>query len=235
MKPNYSSRAFAATAGSISSRSADGCSATRTTDRCSSFARTTTPTRENLSLRFADGELVEGQVDRGAEIETIFHKTPRPANVVIGPWAEAVSELVGQPVRLVEPALPAPDRGRGGAATLLATTSLGRLAEQLGVDTIDYRRFRMNFGLEGVEAHEEDGWRGRRVRIGEAVVIPQGNVGRCVITTQNPGTGCTDLDTLKGLAGYRTPVESTEPLPFGIHAAVAQPGRVRLGDPVELV
>ncbi len=92
----------------------------------------------------------------------------------------------------------------------------------------------MNFGVEGVDAHEEDGWRGRRVRIGDAVVIPQGHVGRCAITTQNPDTGCTDLDTLKGLAGYRGDVGSTEPLPLGIHAAVAEPGRVRIGDPVEL-
>jgi uncharacterized protein len=154
---------------------------------------------------------------------------------VVGPWAEAVSELVGQPVRLVEPELPAPDRGRGGAATLLATTSLNRLARQLGVETIDHRRFRMNFGVEGIGAHEEDGWRGRRVRIGDAVVIPQGHVGRCVITTQNPDTGCTDLDTLNGLASYRSGVESTEPLPLGIHAAVAEPGRVRVGDAVTLV
>lgn len=188
-----------------------------------------------LSLRFADGEILTGQVERGEEVETTFHRRPRPARVVVGPWAEAVSELVGQPVRLVEPALAAPDRGRGGAATLLAATSLGRLARQLGVDAIDHRRFRMNFGVEGVDAHEEDGWRGRRVRIGDAVVIPQGNVGRCVITTQNPDTGCTDLDTLKGLAGYRSGLATTEPLPFGIHAAVAEPGRVRVGDPVEVV
>jgi len=151
---------------------------------------------------------------------------------VVGPWADAVSELIGQPVRLVEPEWPAPDRGRGGAATLIATSSLGRLARQLGVDAIDGRRFRMNFGIEGIDAHEEDGWRGRRVQLGEAVVIPQGHVGRCVITTQNPDTGCTDLDTLKGLAAYRSAAETTEPLPIGIHAAVAEPGRVRVGDPV---
>jgi uncharacterized protein YcbX len=190
---------------------------------------------DTLTLQFADGEVVAGEVEHGEEIETTFHKRPRSARVVVGPWAEAVSELMGQPVRLVEPQWPAPDRGRGGAATLLATTSLGRLARQLGVDEIDHRRFRMNFGLEGLEAHEEDGWRGRRLRVGEAVVIPQGNVGRCAITTQNPDTGCVDLDTLKGLAGYRSSVETTEPLPFGIHAAVAEPGRVRVGDPVELV
>jgi uncharacterized protein YcbX len=72
------------------------------------------------------------------------------------------------------------------------------------------------------------------VRVGEAVVVPQGNVGRCAITTQNPETGHADLDTLKALAAYRSDIETTEPLPFGVHAAVVEPGAVRLGDPVEL-
>ena len=185
-----------------------------------------------LSLRFPGDEVVEGEVARGEAVETTFHKQPRAARVVVGPWADAVSELIGRQVQLVEPEWPAPDRGRGGAATLLATASLTRLARQLGVDDIDGRRFRMNFGVEGIDAHEEDEWRGRRIRVGEAVVIPQGHVGRCVITTQNPDTGCTDLDTLKALAAYRTDAGTTEPLPFGIHGAVAEPGLVRLGDPV---
>jgi hypothetical protein len=103
------------------------------------------------------------------------------------------------------------------------------------VDRLDERRFRMNFGIEGLDAHAEDGWRGRRVRIGEAVVIPQGNVGRCAITTQNPDSGRVDLDTLKALAAYRGDLETTEPLSFGVHAAVAQSGLVRVGDPVELL
>jgi hypothetical protein len=190
---------------------------------------------DRLSLRFPDGREVDANVERGDEVETTFHRTPRKARVVVGPWSEAVSELVGEPVLLVEPESPAPDRGRGGAATLLATASLGRLAEQLGVDVVDRRRFRMNFGVEGIDAHEEDGWRGRRVQIGDAVIIPQGHVGRCVITKQNPDTGCIDLDTLKGLAAYRGAAETTEPLPFGIHAAVAETGRVRVGDPIQLV
>jgi uncharacterized protein YcbX len=105
----------------------------------------------------------------------------------------------------------------------------------LGVDAVDGRRFRMNFGVDGLEAHEEDTWLGQRVRVGDAVVIPHGNVGRCVITTQNPDTAISDLDTLKGLAAYRRGLETTEPLPFGVHAAVATPGRVRVGDPVGLL
>jgi uncharacterized protein YcbX len=190
---------------------------------------------DTLSLRFADGEEVADAVERGEEVTTTFHKRPRAARLVTGPWSERVSELMGQPVRLVEPAWPATDRGRGGAATLLATASLERLAHQLEVETLDHRRFRMNFGIEGIDAHDEDTWRGRRVRLGEAVVIPQGNVGRCAITTQNPDTGRTDLDTLNALAAYRSTTVSTEPLPFGMHAAVAAPGRVRVGDAVELV
>jgi uncharacterized protein YcbX len=66
-------------------------------------------------------------------------------------------------------------------------------------------------------------------------VIPQGNVGRCAITTQNPDSGIVDLDTLKALAAYRADVETTEPLPFGVHAAVVEAGNVRVGDPVEVV
>ena len=186
--------------------------------------------RDTLTMRFADGDELTAPVERGDVVTTTFHKQPREARVVVGPWAEAISSLVGEPLRLVEPELPAPDRGRGGAATLLATASLDRLASQLGVAALDHRRFRMNFGLEGLEAHEEDGWRGRRLRVGEAVVVPQGHVGRCVITTQNPDTGRTDLDTLKALAGYRSRLDTTEPLPFGIHAAVVVPGRVRIGD-----
>lgn len=189
---------------------------------------------DTLSLRFGDGELVSAPVERGEEIETRFHSRPWIARLVHGPWAEAVSYLAGERVRLVEPPDGAADRGRGGAATLLATASLDALAEALGVEEVDGRRFRMNFGIEAVGPHEEDAWLGRRVAIGEAVVIPQGHVGRCVVTTQNPGTGHTDLDTLKALAAYRGQVETTEPLPFGVHAAVVQPGLVRVGDPVAL-
>jgi hypothetical protein len=140
---------------------------------------------------------------------------------------------VGERVRLVEPGDGAADRGRGGAATLLGTASLAALAAVLGREQVDERRFRMNIGIDGLEAHAEDGWLGRRVAVGAAVVVPRGNVGRCVVTTQSPETGRTDLATLRALAAYRGTVETTEPLPFGVHAAVVEPGRVRVGDLVE--
>jgi uncharacterized protein YcbX len=89
----------------------------------------------------------------------------------------------------------------------------------------------MLFEIDGVEAHEEDGWIGSRVAIGDAVVVPIGDVGRCVVTTCDPDTGISDLDTLKLLAGYR-PEGVTEPLPLGVYCDVAVPGRVRVGDAV---
>ena len=70
---------------------------------------------------------------------TNFHNRPRPARRVEGPWDAALSELVGEPVRLVAPPHGAADRGRGGAATLLAEASLGAIAGVLGVEKVDPR------------------------------------------------------------------------------------------------
>jgi uncharacterized protein YcbX len=187
-----------------------------------------------LTLTLADGREIAGRVERGEEVTTSFHRRPRHARLVIGPWSRALSEVVGEPLRLVEPSTSGVDRGRNGAATLLGTASLGALGSTLGVEAVDGRRFRMNFGIEGLGAHEEDAWIGRRIAIGDAVVIPHGNVGRCVVTKQNPDTAVSDLDTLGGLAEYRGDVETTEPLPFGIHAGVVRSGRVRVGDVVAL-
>jgi uncharacterized protein YcbX len=186
-----------------------------------------------LALAFPDGATVAEEVRTDGALDAQFWGATVPVHVVEGPWSEAISDFAGRSLRLVRPPGPAPDRLRGGAATLLGTGSLRALARSLGVGEVDGRRFRMNFGVDGLDEHEEDRWVGRGVRLGEAVVVPRGNVGRCAVTTQNPETGKPDLDTLKALAAYRADAETTEPLPFGVHAAVAEAGRVRVGDPVE--
>jgi uncharacterized protein YcbX len=189
---------------------------------------------DSLTLAFPDGTTVSQEVSLNGSLGAQFWGQTVEAQVVDGPWSEAISDFVGRDLRLVRASEPATDRRRAGAATLLGTGSLHALARILGVAEVDERRFRMNFGIDGLGEHEEDKWLGRRVRLGEAVVVPQGNAGRCAVTTQNPDTGAPDLDTLKALAAYRRDIESTEPLAFGVHAAVAQPGRVRVGDTVEL-
>ncbi len=187
-----------------------------------------------LALRLPDGSVVEGEVAIGEPVTTQISRRPVSGGIVDGPWAEALSELAGLPLRLVRTERPgdAADRGLRGGMSLVGTASLGALAGAAGVDRVDSRRFRMLFGIDGVPAHAEDGWMDRRVRIGDAVVRPLGNVGRCAVTTQDPDTGVPDLDTLHVLGEYRGDVETTEPLPFGVWGEVLTPGRVRLGDPV---
>ena len=116
------------------------------------------------------------------------------------------------------------DRGAGGTASLISRASLDRLAMVAEADSIDARRFRMLIEVDGVAAHAEDAWVGRRVRVGEAVVRFEGHVGRCLITSRDADTGTVDLPTLELLESYRKEFSSTEPLPFGIYGRVAVPG-----------
>lgn len=61
-----------------------------------------------------------------------------------------------------------------------------------------------------------------------------GPVPRCALTTRSPDTGERDLDTLRLIKGYRG-VRNGEAIDFGVYARVVRPGRVRVGDVVELV
>ncbi len=70
-----------------------------------------------------------------------------------------------------------------------------------------------------------------RFGVGSAAIEVTGDVGRCLVTSHDPDTGVTDLDTLGTLAHYR-PNGHTEPLPFGVFCRVTTPGRVTVGDPV---
>ena len=190
-----------------------------------------------LALAFPDGSVVESAVEPGELFEAELYGTPHPSRHMPGPWHEALSEFVGEPVTLLWSEGGAQDRGndRGGWATLVSRGSLEHLGVEAGTtEPVDGRRFRMLFEIDGVESHEEDTWLGNRVEIGDAVIVPLGDVGRCVVTTCNPDTAVSDLDTLKVLARYR-PDGVAEPLPFGVYCDVAVPGRVRVGDAVRPV
>jgi uncharacterized protein YcbX len=192
-----------------------------------------TEAEQRLALTFADGGVVEGQIEHDGWVRTRFFSQTAEARVVIGPWSEALSACVGRPVRLVQTSS-AVDRGRRGAASVISRASLARLAQAADQDEIDARRFRMLIEIDGVEAHAEDRWVGSRVAVGEAVLAIHGHVGRCLITSRDPDTGVVDLPTLDALGSYRRELESTEPLPFGIYGGVIQPGVVRVGDVVSV-
>jgi uncharacterized protein YcbX len=187
-----------------------------------------------LALTFPDGDRVEGTVELGASVDAEMYRHPHPSRRVVGPWEDAISEFVGRRLTLLWAEGHAVDRGyRGGTVSLISRESLERLREEAGADEpVDGRRFRMLFEIDGVPPHEEDEWLGTQVRIGGATILLNGDVGRCVVTSQDPDTGVTTLDTLGTLAAYRREGRN-EPLPFGVYGSVVVPGRVRVGDAVQ--
>ena len=188
---------------------------------------------DSLELRFPDGDVVSGEVVTDGTIDTRLFGGSVVAERVVGPWAQAVSSFAGRRVFLVRPReFHATDRGSRGGVSLVSTAALDALGKEAGSGPVDGRRFRMLFGVDGIEPHAEDAWVGGRVRIGEAVAQLHGNVGRCVITTQHPDTGVRDLDTLRVIKDYRGEAPTTERLPFGVWGEVVEPGTVRLGDDV---
>jgi uncharacterized protein YcbX len=185
-----------------------------------------------LALTFPDGTCVAGIVELAPEpFEVEMYGYPLASRRVLGPWEGAISEYAGRPLTLLWAEEGAPDRLYAGTASLVSRESLARLAAETGQVELDGRRFRMLFEIEGVRAHEEDEWQGTHVRIGDATIKVNGDVGRCAVTTQDPDTGIPTVDTLKALARYRREGRA-EPLPFGVYASVVVPGRVRLGDEV---
>jgi uncharacterized protein YcbX len=186
-----------------------------------------------LELRFPDGAVASGDVERGGELATDLYERDLLGRVVEGPWAEALTAYVGRPIRLLEAegATRSVDRPRG-PVTILSEASLAELARRAGVERVDGRRFRMLIGIDGSEPHEEDAWLGREVRVGGAVVRPLEQVARCAITTQDPDTGIPDFDTLGEIIGYRG-LRNGKHADFGVFGEVVRPGRVRVGDEVE--
>ena len=194
---------------------------------------------QRLTLHFPDGSVADGEVSLGAEVTTDFYGRPVVGSYVEGPWSQALSGWAGRPLRLVQspPGL-AVDRDRGHVS-LISIASLAELGREGQQDApVDGRRFRMLFELDGCEPHEEDGWVKQHLRIGAARIRIRGDVGRCAITTQNPETGEPDFDTLRTISTYRGFTENEagqRHIPFGVYGEVAEPGRVAIGDAVEVV
>ena len=87
--------------------------------------------------------------------------------------------------------------------------------------------------IAGAEPHEEDGWIGGRAAIGTAEVRITKADARCAITTQDPDTGVSDLDTLRSIIAYRGLNAKRQAL-FGVLGEVTVPGRIALGDEVRV-
>jgi uncharacterized protein len=187
--------------------------------------------RDWLELVLPNGVVISGEPVAGDTALTVdFYGRPVPAHLVDGAFTAALSEYVGHPLQLARP-------DRAGEAldvrpvTIVSLESVRELARHGGHDgDLSPARFRMTIELEGVsEPHEEDTWHARRVRVGDAQLLIETPVPRCVVTTLDPATAVRDFPTLHVIKGYRG-VSADGTLPFGMYAEVVEPGTVRVGD-----
>jgi uncharacterized protein YcbX len=178
-----------------------------------------------LEVALPDGSVVAEEVARnGATTVDVYGRLVR-GNVVVGPWADAFSDIAGRTLTLVER-----DDGAWATdsrpATLVSRPSLGLIDG-------DGRRFRMLFELDGVDALGEEEWRDRRVRVGEAILLVGVPTPRCAVPSASPDSGVRDRDVLRELLEKRGAVEGEACL--GVYAEVLEPGVVRVGDEVDVL
>jgi uncharacterized protein YcbX len=184
---------------------------------------------ETLRVEFPDGEVVQASALGGGElVRPEFSHGVVEAYVVEGEWNAKLSALAGHAVRVARPRNAGDCHSR--IVSLLSTASIARLEREAG-RPVDRRRFRLLFAVDGCDPHEEDGWIGRRVQIGEAIVKLLGPIDRCAVTTRHPETGVRDLDTLRLIKDYRG-LGDGKHVDFGVFGDVERPGRVRVGDSV---
>ena len=157
----------------------------------------------------------------GFHVTTDAHGEP----VVDGrPWADAdiaaaVETIAGPGARLVRD-----DSARRFDVLPLLVATDGAIAA-FGYDG---RRLRPNLVIGGVHGLDERDWEGRRLRIGDVTIALADLRGRCVMTTIDPDTLVQDHQVLRGI------VQRFDGS-LALNAGVVHPGRIREGDPVELV
>jgi uncharacterized protein YcbX len=106
------------------------------------------------------------------------------------------------------------------------------LAASGGQEPLPMTRFRPNVVVSGAPAWAEDGWLGRRVRLGEVVFRAVKLCARCVVTTTDQETGERGHEPLRTLARHRN---VDQDLLFGLNLIPDGTGEIAVGDEVEIV
>jgi hypothetical protein len=187
-----------------------------------------------LSVHGPDGLMRSDVVERGEPLTPDFYGLRDVSGHVATGWGSLFTRVAGTPVRLV-----VGDSGAFDVAgvTLLGSASTTELAAHNGGAPVDGRRFRMNVEISGSSPLAEDVWEGRGLHLGDVVLRVGGPVKRCAATTRHPDTGDIDLQTLKLIGATKGRQETPEfgaGFYFGVYADVLTPGRIHVGDHVNL-
>ena len=133
--------------------------------------------------------------------------------------AAAVRAVSGEGAKVVRTA---DDQRSHDLAPILVATD-GAL-DALGYDR---RRFRPNIVLEGVEGVAEREWLGKKLTIGDVVLIVTQPCERCGMTIIHPDTLEIDPDVLRRVKSELGGV-------MGMYCKVERPGRIAVGDDVTI-
>jgi len=184
---------------------------------------------EHLTLILPGGEQVSGDArGSGDPIEVALYDRSVTARRIDPVLTEATRTEIDPTLSLAR--VDEPEYAGGmHRVTLVSRASVADVGARIGDAALDPRRFRMLVEVDGLDAFEEDGWAGRRVRIGAAVVRVVDRVPRCVMTTLNPDTGLADAPVLDALATYR---KMGNDLLLGVWADVEEEGSIHAGDRV---
>jgi uncharacterized protein len=195
------------------------------------------PFREVLAIGRGGEPLVEEQVVvEGAVRAHFFGDRHASGQLVRGPWSRFLSEVAGEPVRLVRATGPL-----GGfdvhSVSLLTGASVRALTDNSRSDPLDARRFRMTITIEGVPAFGEDTWLGSALRIGDSLVRVTSRVRRCAAVQKDPDGAEGAEDALRRIKQVRG--TATTPLGrglcLGVYGDVERSGSVQVGDSVRRI
>jgi uncharacterized protein YcbX len=149
-----------------------------------------------------------------------------PENPLAGHPERLPLELIGDGIT------PRYQDSERGEITLHSRESLAAVANALNDPQLSEIRFRSNIAIDGIPAWEEQGWVGRRLRIGTIefdVVRPKV---RCLATHANPRTGERDLPVMQTLVSAFRQQQPT----FAVAIVTrGRGGEIRVGDEVDVL
>jgi uncharacterized protein YcbX len=185
-----------------------------------------------LAVSVEGDQVVGAPAATGETVKVDYWGRQVALEVVDGPWAAPLSAHVGRDVVLAHATTPG-EVVYGGSVSLVTTSSLEHLSSECG-RSVASERFRATFTLDtdGCPAYVEDGWLGRRLRLGEAEVEVRSALPRCAVIDLDPVTGRKDLPVLRTLGRYRRALAGSGDVLFGVDAVVTRAGRVDTGDTV---